>query len=192
MEKMIDQPWLIDWFYREYADSQHYKKPLYDPFEVFKPTKTFLREVVRQLKQRAYEKLKSIRECEGLYEEQLKEEHKKLCTRIRIYENYVTYSGTGGKGGFGRKSITDLDIARAREMPITDYYNGKFRSDGKRLVGTCPFHSENHGSFVIYKDQNSWWCYGACGTGGDVIDFVMKQQNLKFLEAVKFLLKLKT
>jgi hypothetical protein len=181
-----DQPWLIDWFYREYADSLHYKKPIYNPFEIFKPTKTFLKEVIKQLKTKAYELLKEIREAPEWLKKEIAAEHKKLCSRIRIYENYVRYSGKGGQGNFGRKSITDFDIAQAREKRITDYYGGKLRKSGKRLFGLCPFSPEKTPSFVIYEDQNTFYCF-SCGAGHDVIDFIMKQQNLKFIEAVKFL-----
>lgn len=50
----------------------------------------------------------------------------------------------------------------------------------------CPFHQEQHGaSFVVWED--GWACYGACGNAGDVIQFVMNLNNLRFFEAVKWL-----
>lgn len=85
------------------------------------------------------------------------------------------------------KGVNEIDIARAKEVPIENFYTGKL----KRGVGICPFHSEKTGSFKIYKNQNSWWCFGACGKGGSVIDFIMEQQNIDFLSAVKQILNIK-
>ena len=57
---------------------------------------------------------------------------------------------------------------------------------GRNLVGLCPFHGEKTPSFNIYTENGSFYCFG-CGTGGDVITFVMKRENLDYLEAVSFL-----
>ncbi len=57
---------------------------------------------------------------------------------------------------------------------------------GRNLVGLCPFHSEKTPSFNIYTENGSFYCFG-CGAGGDVITFVMKIENLDYMEAVKFL-----
>lgn len=57
---------------------------------------------------------------------------------------------------------------------------------GKNLVGLCPFHNEKTPSFNIYPDNGSFYCFG-CSTGGDVITFIMKIENLDYMEAVKYL-----
>ena len=57
---------------------------------------------------------------------------------------------------------------------------------GRNLVGLCPFHGEKTPSFNIYTENGSFYCFG-CGAGGDVIGFVMRIENLDYLEAVKFL-----
>lgn len=84
--------------------------------------------------------------------------------------------------------ITEADIARAKEVPIETFYTNHLHKHGKLAVGRCPFHNEKTGSFTIYLDQNSFWCYG-CQTGGSVIDFIMQQNKCSFLDAVKTLLK---
>ena len=57
---------------------------------------------------------------------------------------------------------------------------------GRNLVGLCPFHGEKTPSFNIYTENGSFYCFG-CSTGGDVITFIMKIENLDYMEAVKFL-----
>ena len=84
--------------------------------------------------------------------------------------------------------VTEADIARAKEIPIMGFISGNVVAHRKRTVTICPFHSEKNPSLTIYLDQNSWWCY-SCNSGGSVIDFIMQQNSLNFLDAVKFLLK---
>ena len=64
------------------------------------------------------------------------------------------------------------------------YMNLKRR--GRNLVGLCPFHNEKTPSFNIYPENGSFFCFG-CETGGDVITFIRKIENLDYMEAVRFL-----
>ena len=57
---------------------------------------------------------------------------------------------------------------------------------GRNLKGLCPFHSEKTPSFVVYPESQSFYCFG-CGAGGDAISFIMRAENLEYIEAVKFL-----
>lgn len=57
---------------------------------------------------------------------------------------------------------------------------------GGRLKGLCPFHSEKTASFIVYRDQGRYHCFG-CGENGDVIDFIQKQRGLSFPDALKVL-----
>ncbi|MBM4466051.1 MAG: DNA primase [Chloroflexi bacterium] len=58
---------------------------------------------------------------------------------------------------------------------------------GRNYKGICPFHAEKTPSFIVFPDTQSWHCFGACGTGGDVFTFVMRQENLDFSAALRLL-----
>jgi DNA primase len=58
---------------------------------------------------------------------------------------------------------------------------------GKNLTALCPFHSEKHPSFFVYPEQQSWHCFGACNTGGDVLSFIMRKESMDFGEALRLL-----
>ncbi|MGI6367872.1 MAG: DNA primase [Anaerolineae bacterium] len=58
---------------------------------------------------------------------------------------------------------------------------------GATFKGLCPFHTEKTPSFVVFPNTQSWHCFGACGTGGDIFSFVMRHENLDFGEALKLL-----
>lgn len=74
-----------------------------------------------------------------------------------------------------RSDITDI---------ASSYVN--LKRHGRNMVGLCPFHGEKTPSFNIYTENGSFYCFG-CGAGGDVITFIMKIENLDYVEAVKFL-----
>jgi DNA primase len=58
---------------------------------------------------------------------------------------------------------------------------------GRYFKACCPFHNEKTPSFYVYPEQQSWHCYGACATGGDVFTFIEKKENLSPVEALRLL-----
>tara|TARA_Y100001936_G_scaffold73546_2_gene72408 strand:+ start:5573 stop:7345 length:1773 start_codon:yes stop_codon:yes gene_type:complete len=60
---------------------------------------------------------------------------------------------------------------------------------GKEFVGLSPFKNEKTPSFTVNDDKQFYHCF-ATSEHGNIFDFVMKTQNLKFGEAVKSLANL--
>ena len=60
------------------------------------------------------------------------------------------------------------------------------KKSGSNYFGLCPFHNEKTPSFSVSPDKQIFHCFG-CGEGGGVIQFVMKIENLPFLDAVRML-----
>jgi len=80
--------------------------------------------------------------------------------------------------------LQQLKLSCDIESIISSYVTVK--RQGRNRACLCPFHSEKTPSMVIYNDTQSFYCFG-CGAGGDVITFIMKIENLEYIEAVKFL-----
>ncbi|HAV14660.1 MAG TPA: DNA primase [Opitutae bacterium] len=59
---------------------------------------------------------------------------------------------------------------------------------GKSWKGLSPFTQEKTPSFYVHPDRGFYKCFSS-GEGGDLFTFVMKQENLEFIEAVEFIAK---
>ncbi|MBF0458515.1 MAG: DNA primase [Nitrospirae bacterium] len=65
---------------------------------------------------------------------------------------------------------------------ISDYVG--LKKSGANFKGLCPFHAEKTPSFVVSPGKQVFHCFG-CGTGGDVITFVMKEEGLSYNETIR-------
>lgn len=69
---------------------------------------------------------------------------------------------------------------------VSEYVS--LKQKGGSFWGCCPFHSEKTPSFHVLPDRQIYKCFG-CGKGGGAINFVIEQENLPYIEAVRFLAK---
>jgi len=82
--------------------------------------------------------------------------------------------------------IDDIRYRNDIENVISSYVT--LKRAGSNLKGLCPFHSEKTPSFTVYPGTQSYYCFG-CGAGGDVINFVMRTENIDYVSAVESLAK---
>jgi DNA primase len=62
----------------------------------------------------------------------------------------------------------------------------RLRKTGRSYTGLCPFHQERTPSFNVSPAYGTFKCFG-CGEGGDAITFVMKRDNIDFVDAIELL-----
>ena len=74
---------------------------------------------------------------------------------------------------------TRLDI-----VETVGSYVPNLKRSGRTWKANCPFHNERTPSFIVDPVRNSWHCFGACSTGGDVIEFVRRVEGLDFKQAL--------
>lgn len=83
-------------------------------------------------------------------------------------------------------SVIDEVKQRTDIVEVVSQYATLTKS-GRTFRALCPFHSEKRPSFFVYPEQQSWHCFGACSTGGDVFSFIMKRENMDFGETLRLL-----
>ena len=59
---------------------------------------------------------------------------------------------------------------------------------GKEWKGLCPFHQDRNPSFSVTRQTGRYKCW-SCGEAGDIFTWVMKRQNVDFVEALRILAK---
>src|SRR6185437_3019150 len=62
----------------------------------------------------------------------------------------------------------------------------KLKKEGVNFVGLCPFHDEKTPSFTVSVSKNIYKCFG-CGQSGDGVTFLMKNQNMSYVESLKWI-----
>lgn len=167
-----------------------YKPVRFDPFIEFDPPISFIKTIIKELKQQSYGYQDDIRrqQRENYPTEGTEKRLSKTISKIKSHQfrldrriangNWSDYQHDG--------KIGEDQIRRAKEVPIESLYNGRLRRSGRNLVGLCPFHSEKSGSFYVYTADGRYHCFG-CSADGDSVDFYQKLNNVDFITAVKAL-----
>ncbi|MCH6574626.1 MAG: DNA primase, partial [Bacteroidetes bacterium] len=84
--------------------------------------------------------------------------------------------------------LNNIDIVQniKDNISIIDHIQ-KFISlkhSGRDYLGICPFHDDHKPSMRVSEDKSLFHCF-SCSSGGDVIGFHMKYNNLDFPSALK-------
>ncbi|MDO4995007.1 MAG: DNA primase [Bacteroidales bacterium] len=78
-----------------------------------------------------------------------------------------------------------MDAANIVDV-VSDYVT--LHRSGASYKGLCPFHDDKTPSFYVNPARGICKCF-SCGKGGNVVHFIMEQEQLRYYEALKFLAK---
>lgn len=87
--------------------------------------------------------------------------------------------------------IDQLTIEKVRDAAQILDVVGEYvtlRRRGQNYLGLCPFHADKTPSFSVSPSKNFCKCF-ACGEGGDPIHFLMKHEQISYMEAIRQLAK---
>ncbi len=81
------------------------------------------------------------------------------------------------------QQFLDELLARTDIVELVNRYVPLKRKGGNHWA-CCPFHHEKTPSFSVTQDKQFFKCFG-CGEGGNAIHFLMKIENLPYIDAVR-------
>lgn len=88
-------------------------------------------------------------------------------------------------GGFIPEEVIEEIKGRADIVEvISDYVS--LKKAGANYMGLCPFHQEKAPSFAVSQEKQLFHCFG-CGIGGNVFTFLMRYEQVSFVEAARML-----
>ena len=105
---------------------------------------------------------------------------KGLEKRLWKFKNMIMVSGMRQVNEERRFNLDEI-----KEIPI-DYLleTEPMFINHQRNFYKCPLHNETNASFVWYKDQNSFHCFG-CSAHGDIIELYMRLHDCDFVKACR-------
>ncbi len=83
------------------------------------------------------------------------------------------------------KQLIDEVVSRNDIVDVISSYVGLKRA-GSSYKCCCPFHTEKTPSFSVSRERQRYHCFG-CGAGGNALTFVMKYDNMSYVEAIQYL-----
>ena len=81
--------------------------------------------------------------------------------------------------------FTEIKSKISMEM-VLDHYGllKDMKTSGKNLVSCCPIHKgSNPRQFSVCLERNIWNCFGNCKSGGNILDFVARMENISIRDA---------
>lgn len=85
--------------------------------------------------------------------------------------------------------IDRLTIERIKEAAdIVDVVSEfvSLKRSGSNYKGLCPFHNDSNPSFYVSPSRGTCHCF-TCGEGGDSVGFIMKHEQMSYVEALRWL-----
>ena len=85
--------------------------------------------------------------------------------------------------------IDRLTIERIKEAAdIVDVVSElvSLKRSGSYYKGLCPFHNDSNPSFYVSPSRGTCHCF-TCGEGGDSVGFIMKHEQMNYVEALRWL-----
>ena len=81
--------------------------------------------------------------------------------------------------------MNKIDLDEIRATPIEEVAEN-LGIGIVRHMALCPFHNDKHPSLHFDLKKNRYKCF-ACGASGNVIDLVMRYNNMGFMEAINWI-----
>jgi hypothetical protein len=103
----------------------------------------------------------------------------------RSYETYLKLAGLYAPNAT-KSTLTAEDVKSKISMQDLAGRYVELRKSGSNFICRCPFHDDKHPSATVYTKTNTFKCF-SCGEFHDVIGFLMKIENLTFLQALNSL-----
>lgn len=80
------------------------------------------------------------------------------------------------------------EVAAAADIVQVISQYVELKRAGKDYRGLCPFHGDTDPSFYVSPQKGIFHCFG-CAVGGSVFNFIMRMENLSFVDSVQLLAK---
>ena len=87
-----------------------------------------------------------------------------------------------------KHSVDDILLQFNNKIRLSDFLSKyiSLKQKGNEFIACCPFHNEKTPSFSVNDSKSLFYCFG-CGVGGNVINFIEKQKNYSFVEALNYI-----
>ena len=101
---------------------------------------------------------------------------------VMVYTNTKKPDSKGNSGWVNFKEVKQRVSLKA----VLEHYGllDLLKPSGKNLIGCCPIHQgSNPRQFSVNLKENIFNCFGDCKSGGNVLDFVAKMDEVTIREA---------